>query len=116
MAAPAKATGGDYGSRYVSVSRLRVSPERATELVYAFRRRVHLVDRFEGFLGLEVWQSEREPGEILMVSRWRDRDAFKRYMRSEAHRVSHARIERDLQVAIKLERLEHLRGYDVVAH
>ena len=62
-----------------------------------------------------MWQSEREPGEILMVSRLRDRDAFKRYMKSDAHRVSHARLERDLQSSIKLERLEHLRGYDVVA-
>ena len=101
--------------RYVSMSRLRVPGEQAAELLAAFRRRAHLVDQFDGFLGLEVWQSEREPGEILMVSRWRDREDFKRYMRSDAHRVSHERIDPVLQAAIKLERLEHLRGYDVVA-
>ena len=50
-----------------------------------------------------------------MVSRWRDRQAFTAYMRSEAHRVSHNRIDPDLQAAIKLERLEHLHTYEVVA-
>jgi heme-degrading monooxygenase HmoA len=50
-----------------------------------------------------------------MVSRWRDRDAFKSYMRSDAHRVSHDRIDPELGDAIKLERLEHMHTYEVVA-
>ena len=100
---------------YVSMSRLRVAPDRADELVAAFRRRAHLVDDADGFVDLEVWRSDRDPEEILMVSRWRDREAFKAYMRSDAHRVSHERIPTDLDAAIKLERLEHLHTYDVVA-
>jgi heme oxygenase (mycobilin-producing) len=100
---------------YVSMSRLHVDPGRADDLVAAFRRRAGLVDAFDGFLGLEVWQSDRVEGEILMVSRWRDRAAFKAYMRSAAHRVSHDRIPADLDEAITLERLEHLHTYDVVA-
>jgi heme-degrading monooxygenase HmoA len=63
-------------SRYVSVSRLGVSTERAPEVVAAFRR-AGLVDAADGFLSVEVWQSERDQGEILMVSHWRDREAFK---------------------------------------
>ena len=97
------------------MSRLHVHPGRADDLVAAFRRRAGLVDAFDGFLGLEVWQSDRDEGEILMVSRWRDRAAFKAYMRSAAHRVSHDRIPTDLDEAITLERLEHLHTYDVVA-
>ena len=100
---------------YVSLSRLKVQDERAAELVEAFRRRVHLVDQADGFVDLEVWQSDRDPGEIVMVSRWRDRSAFKEYMRSEAHRVSHERIDPDLDDAIGLERLEHMHTYEVVA-
>ena len=100
---------------YVSLSRLRVPQERAPELVAAFRRRAHLVDEADGFVDLEVWQSDRDAGELLMVSRWRDRAAFKAYMKSDAHRVSHDRIARDLDAAIKLEALEHLHTYDVVA-
>jgi heme-degrading monooxygenase HmoA len=97
------------------MSHLRVTPERADELIVAFRGRVGLVDGFEGFEGLEVWRSDREPGEVIMVSRWRDRACFREYMRSAAHRVSHDRIPAELQAAIKLERLDHLHTYEVVA-
>jgi heme oxygenase (mycobilin-producing) len=100
---------------YVSMSRLRVEAERAQELVTAFRARVRLVDDADGFVDLQVWQSDRDPGELIMVSRWRDRDAFKAYMRSADHRTSHDRIDPGLQEAIKLERLEHLHTYEVVA-
>lgn len=100
---------------YVSVSRLRVAAERAPELVAAFRRRAHLVDTAEGFIDLQVWQSDREPTELMMVSRWRDRACFKAYMRSPAHRASHARVDPELDAAIRLERLEHLHTYEVVA-
>ena len=100
---------------YVSMSRLRVPPERAEALVRAFRARARLVDHADGFVDLQVWQSDRDRGELIMVSRWRDRDAFKAYMRSPAHRISHDRIDPDLQAAIKLERLEHLHTYEVVA-
>jgi heme-degrading monooxygenase HmoA len=97
------------------MSRLRVPPERAPALVSAFRNRVGLVDQADGFVDLQVWQSDRDDGELIMVSRWRDRGAFKAYMRSPAHKVSHERIDPDLQAAIKLEKLEHLHTYEVVA-
>jgi len=100
---------------YVSLSRLRIPEDRADELVRAFRARMGLVDGAEGFVDLQVWQSDRDPGEILMVSRWRDREAFKDYMKSDDHAASHGRIDPDLGAAIKLERLEHLHTYEVVA-
>src|SRR3954464_7316574 len=100
---------------YVSLSRLRVEEGRAAELVAAFRRRAHLVDDADGFMDLEVWQSDRDPAEVVMVSRWRDRDAFKAYMKSDAHRVSHDRIDPSLDMVIKLQALEHMHTYEVVA-
>ena len=93
---------------YVSMSRLRIPEERAPELVAAFRRRARLVDSADGFVDLQVWQSDRDPGELVMVSRWDDRDCFKRYMKSRDHQVSHERIDPDLDAAIKLERLAHM--------
>jgi heme oxygenase (mycobilin-producing) len=100
---------------YVSMSRLRVDPEHADELVRAFRNRIGLVDSADGFLGLEVWRSDRDAQEIVMVSRWRDRECFAAYMKSDAHRLSHDRIPDDLDAAIKLQRLDHLHTYEVVA-
>ena len=100
---------------YVSVSRLRVEPDRSDDLVAAFRGRAGLVEAHDGFIDLQVWRSDKDAAEVLMVSRWRDRDAFKAYMRSADHRVSHGRIGPDLKDAITLERLEHLHTYEVVA-
>jgi heme-degrading monooxygenase HmoA len=100
---------------YVSLSRLRVPDHRAPELVAAFRRRARLVEEADGFVDLQVWQSDRDAGELVMVSRWRDRDAFKTYMKSDRHRISHDRIDPDLDRAISLERLEHMHTYEVVA-
>jgi heme-degrading monooxygenase HmoA len=100
---------------YVSMSRLRVAASESDALVAAFRDRVHLVDDAPGFIDLEVWRSDRDPEEVLMVSRWRDREAFTAYMRSEQHRISHDRIDPALKAAFRLVRLEHLHTYDVVA-
>jgi heme-degrading monooxygenase HmoA len=100
---------------YISMSRLRVPADRAPSLVRAFRGRVGLVEGAEGFVDLQVWQSDRDEGELVMVSRWRDRAAFTAYMRSEDHKVSHRRIDPELQAAIDLEALEHMHTYEVVA-
>jgi len=58
------------------MSRLRVPPARAGDLVTAFRDRLGAVDSHDGFVDLQVWQSDRDEGELVMVSRWRDRQAF----------------------------------------
>src|SRR3954454_2087133 len=99
---------------YVSMSRLRIHSERAPELVAAFRDRVGLVDGFEGVVDLRDWQSGRDAGELVMVSRWDTRAHFTAYMRSREHKVSHGRIDPGLDAAIALERLEHLHTYEVV--
>ncbi len=100
---------------YISMSHLRLHETQVSELIEAFSNRARLVDNAPGFIDLEVWHSDRDPGEVIMVSRWEHRDAFTRYMRSEEHRTSHARIEPSLKDAIRLERLDHLHTYNVVA-
>jgi heme-degrading monooxygenase HmoA len=100
---------------YVSVSRLRVEDGRSDELVAAFGQRAGLVDSHDGFIDLQVWRSDRDPAEVLMVSRWRDKDAFREYLRSNDHRVSHDRVDPGLRHAVKLERLDSMHTYEVVA-
>ena len=74
-----------------------------------------MVESHDGFVDLQVWRSDRDPAEVLMVSRWRDKDAFREYMKSNDHRVSHDRMDPSLRRAVKLERLESMHTYDVVA-
>jgi heme-degrading monooxygenase HmoA len=100
---------------YVSVSHLRIDPNLAADLIDAFRGRIRLVEAHDGFIDLQVWQSETDRGEIMMVSRWESRAAFTDYMKSTDHAVSHDRIDPALQGAIRLEKLEHVSGYEVVA-
>jgi heme-degrading monooxygenase HmoA len=99
----------------VSMSRLAIPAERAPELVAAFKNRARLADSAAGFIDLQVWQSDRDAGEVVMVSRWSDRAAFTAYMKSADHKTSHRRIDPGLKADITLRKLEHMHTYEVVA-
>ena len=77
---------------YVAVSEVAVVDRGSGALEEAFRDRLRLVERAPGFIGIEVLRDRRQTGRYLMVSRWRSKAQFTAYMRSEDHRVSHARI------------------------
>jgi heme-degrading monooxygenase HmoA len=79
----------------VVVSHLDVGPDGVPGLRDAFDRRLGLVDAWDGFHGLEVWEDVRRPGRFAMVTRWADQDTFARYMRSRDHDRSHARVPDD---------------------
>jgi len=80
---------------HVVVSELAVAVEGAAPLEAAFRERLGEVDDFAGHVGLEVWKDDRRPGRYLQVTWWESPAAFHSYMRSDAHRRSHARIPVD---------------------
>ena len=77
---------------FVVTSELQVRPEGSDRLADAFRHRLGLVERWDGFDRLEVWQDEADPGRFVMTSWWESRQAFVGYMRSDDHRRSHRRI------------------------
>ena len=79
---------------YVALSEIAVDEEGAGPLQAAFEARLGAVDAWDGFLGLELLADRRTPGRYLMLSRWRSKEAFVEYMRSDDHRRSHARIPR----------------------
>ena len=43
---------------FVAISRIKIKPEMADKLEDAFRNRRHLVDSFDGFLGLQFLRGE----------------------------------------------------------
>ena len=76
----------------MAVSEIAVDVQGVDALRAAFADRLRAVDRWDGFLGLELLADRRQPGRYLMISRWRSKDVFVEYMRSEDHRESHLRI------------------------
>lgn len=79
---------------YVAVSEIAVDEKGEDALLAAFAQRLGAVDGWDGFLGLELLADRRHPGRYLMLSRWRSRERFVEYMRSDDHRLSHDRIPR----------------------
>lgn len=77
---------------YVAVSEIAVDAEGVEALRDAFAQRLRAVDAWDGFLGLELLADRRQVGRYLMISRWRSKEVFVQYMRSDDHRESHARI------------------------
>ncbi|NBD07869.1 MULTISPECIES: antibiotic biosynthesis monooxygenase [Corallococcus] len=67
----------------VAISRFRTSPQDAEGWVHRLQERSRRVDGYPGFLGLEVLRSFEPSPEILLVTRWRDREAMKAYFQSE---------------------------------
>jgi heme oxygenase (mycobilin-producing) len=86
------ATTQDDGRAFVVSSEVTIAPEGAATLERAFADRLRLVEKALGFQRLETWRDVTRPGVFQLVSWWDDADSFRRYMRSEEHRISHARI------------------------
>jgi heme-degrading monooxygenase HmoA len=76
---------------FLFVSHLTVPVADHDVLERHFRERSRLVDDFPGFLYLQLLKPQSGPATHVFVSAWDSRDAFRRYMRSEEHALSHAR-------------------------
>jgi len=76
---------------FVFISHLTV-PETDREAVERhFRERSGLVDGFPGFLYLQLLRPQGGEATHTFLTAWEDRHAFRRYMRSREHAISHSR-------------------------
>lgn len=66
---------------------------RAEYLDIAARLRPEL-ERIDGFLSVERFQSLTEPAKMLSLSFWRDEDAVKAWRSKAEHRIAQARARR----------------------
>ena len=78
-------------AKFVTVSGIAVPAAGAPALEEAMRNRIGLVEGEPGFGGLQVWRPLRSGDPYRMVTWWTAEQAFRDYMRSEAHHASHAR-------------------------
>jgi heme-degrading monooxygenase HmoA len=76
---------------FVFISHLTVPAEDQAELERHFRERSRLVDGFPGFLYLQLLRPQAAGATHTFLTAWESADAFRRYMRSPEHAVSHGR-------------------------
>jgi heme-degrading monooxygenase HmoA len=69
---------------------LPVKEGAADEIVDRFAESSGHVQGFPGFVSMEVLKSDAED-EVLVVTRWRDRESFEAWVRSEEFAKAHGR-------------------------
>ncbi len=85
------------------------TPEALDKVVSAFKDRVRLVEKREGFIGLTVL-ANRERLEVLVITFWRDRESFEKWVDSEEFKKAHENARRRRIEGTSSEGVE----YDVV--
>ena len=76
---------------FVFISHLTVPEGDRDGLERHFRERSRLVDGFPGFLYLQLMRPQGGEATHTFLTAWEDREAFRRYMRSREHEISHSR-------------------------
>jgi heme-degrading monooxygenase HmoA len=76
---------------FVFISHLTVPEADRATLERHFRERSGLVDDFPGFLYLQLLRPQAGEASHAFLTAWESADAFRRYMRSREHALSHAR-------------------------
>ena len=74
---------------FVAISRIKIRPQTAEILEDAFKSRRHLVDSFDGFIDLQFLRGENKKNHFVGIFRFKDKESFMRYMKSDAHLISH---------------------------
>ena len=73
------------------------------------------LERIDGFISVERFQSLTQPGKVLSLSFWRDEDAVRRWRELEAHRTAQQAGRQQLFADYRLRVAQVLRDYGLVA-
>ena len=82
----------------LALSRFKVSNGLEDAVARAFLNRPRLVERSEGFLGLEVFTDSRDASIFFLATRWTTESAFRQWHASDAHHASHQGIPKGLKL------------------
>ncbi len=72
------------------VNRLPVNEGMSDEVIERFANGRGFVQEFPGFISMEVLRSE-ETDEVLVITRWTDKEAFNSWVASDAFKKVHGR-------------------------
>ncbi len=70
-----------------------------------------LLERFDGFISIERFESLATPGKILSLSYWRDAEAVRRWRNVEAHRSVQRAGRESVFADYRLHVAEVIRAY-----
>jgi heme-degrading monooxygenase HmoA len=70
-----------------------------------------LLERIDGFLSIERYESLSQPGKILSLSFWRDEAAVRAWRKLEVHRRAQARGREHIFADYRIRVAEVLRDY-----
>lgn len=76
---------------FVFISHLTVPADDCGAVEHHFLNRAGLVDSFPGFLYLQLLRPQGGDATHAFLTAWETREAFRAYMNSEEHAVSHSR-------------------------
>jgi heme-degrading monooxygenase HmoA len=69
------------------------------------------LERIDGFVSIERFQSLTDPGKILSLSIWRDEEAVKRWRQFEGHRIAQAKGRAGIFADYRLRVAAVIRDY-----
>ena len=92
------------------ISHLTVPDADAAELERHFRERSRMVDTFPGFLYLQLLRPQAGEATHTFLTAWESREAFREYMSSQEHAISHSREPAEImgRTAVRHEAFEVL--------
>jgi heme oxygenase (mycobilin-producing) len=73
----------------IKINAITVAPDSGDELAQRFAKRAGAVDDQDGFEGFELLQPTDDRTTWLVVTRWRDEDAFNAWVSSPAFGAGH---------------------------
>ena len=77
------------GVTFIAVNAITVPPDGGDELAKRFAARAGAVDQQDGFEGFELLRPADDRTTWLVMTRWRDEDAFKAWVGSPAFQHGH---------------------------
>jgi len=86
---------------FVALSRFTIRNDMAAEVRAAFSARPHLVDKSQGFLGMQVMSPIENPAEFWLITRWTDEQSYRTWHSSHAYHESHSGIPKGLKLVPK---------------
>ena len=86
---------------FVALSRFTIRNDMAAEVRKAFSARPHLVDKAQGFLGMQVMSPIENAAEIWLVTRWTDEQSYRTWHQSHSYHESHKNIPKGLKLVPK---------------